>query len=64
MASKKTTPRDEHTTTQGDEQRKGLLEDLSMSQIVAGALAAVTSVALSSQSGVTALPRHAHTLGR
>ena len=52
MASKKTTPRDEDTTTQGDEQRKGLLEDLSMSQIVAGALAAVTSVALSSQIGI------------
>ena len=32
--------------------RKGLLEDLSMSQVLAGALAAVTSVALSSRIGI------------
>lgn len=35
-----------------DGKRKGLLEDLSMSQVLAGALAAVTSVALSSRIGI------------
>lgn len=35
-----------------DDKRKGLLEDLSMSQVLAGALAAVTSVALSSRIGI------------
>ena len=44
------TDREVRTNETGD--RKGLLEDLSLSQVLAGALAAVTSVALSSKIGI------------
>lgn len=43
---------DREVRTNETDDRKGLLEDLSMSQVLAGALAAVTSVALSSRIGI------------
>lgn len=42
----------DETESNQDEKRPGLFNDLSISQVVAGALAAVTSVALSSQIGI------------
>lgn len=43
---------DREVRTNETDDRKGLLEDLSLSQVLAGALAAVTSVALSSRIGI------------
>lgn len=43
---------DREVRTNETDDRKGLLEDLSMSQVLAGALAAVTSVTLSSKIGI------------